>query len=555
MKNIYAILPCYNEEKNIGSLIEEWNSEKEKLQKEDYNLKIIAINDCSTDNTRDVILEKKSKYNNVDIIEHEQNKGLRGGLNTAINYFHTHAKTEDLLVLMDGDNTHSPKYIHEMLEKINEGNNCVIASRYEKGANIVGLAENRKLMSNFAKVYYTAVLHIPNVKDYTCGYRVYTYEIINNLIEKCGENAIKEKSFACMMELLYKVYLVGGKFAEVAFELRYDNKKGESKMKVFNTASRSIVTALKLKYDIYSIICFLFLTLFTIFLSLQNNYSPIRSTDFLGHDCGIFSYIAFAMQKGKVLYLEAWENKGPLLYFIYYIGLSINERYGIYILETIGIFISVLFSYKTIKVITNKRIYSIIGVVYAFSAWHFVNEGGSFSENFALPLICVGLYITTKYILTGNRLSNFQIVILGILTGLISLLRLNMLAIFAAMFITIGVILIWKKEFKEIARWLICGIIGFVIAITPSIIYLVKNGALMSCLNTAYFDILSGFNAGSILDRLEALKNMLAIMNPTGVITVTILFFAIMAIINLIGKLRKDGKYIYIYIYIFAGFY
>ena len=104
MKKIYAILPCYNEEKNIGKLIEAWIQEQEELQKKQYELEVIAIDDCSIDNTKNKILEKKDKYINVDIIEHEINKGLMGGLNTALHYFNNNAQMGDLLVLMDGEN-------------------------------------------------------------------------------------------------------------------------------------------------------------------------------------------------------------------------------------------------------------------------------------------------------------------------------------------------------------------------------------------------------------------------------------------------------------------
>ena len=115
MKKIYAILPCYNEEENIGKLIEEWNKQLKLLKEKEYELSIIAIDDCSIDNTKNIILENKEKYSNVDIIEHKQNQGLRGGLNTALHYFSNNAKEGDLLVLMDGDNTHDPKYVHRML--------------------------------------------------------------------------------------------------------------------------------------------------------------------------------------------------------------------------------------------------------------------------------------------------------------------------------------------------------------------------------------------------------------------------------------------------------
>ncbi len=50
-----------------------------------------------------------------------------------------------------------------------------------------------------------------------------------------------------MMELLYKTYMTGAKYGEVGFELRYDQKKGQSKMNVRKTMMKSLSMAWKLK--------------------------------------------------------------------------------------------------------------------------------------------------------------------------------------------------------------------------------------------------------------------------------------------------------------------
>ena len=247
MKRVFALLPCYNEGENIGALIDEWNAQREKLAGRGYELRVIGIDDCSKDDTRQVILAKAAQYDNVSLLPHEVNKGLCGGLNSAVNYFLAHGEAGDFMALMDGDNTHNPAYIHEMLEKMETGLDCVIASRYRAGSAVVGVAKHREFMSDMAKYYYTLMLRVPGVKDYTCGYRVYTHDIIRKLVAKFGEAPVQEKSFACMMELLYKLYVVGARFGEVGFELSYDNKKGASKMHVFTTMRKSLSTALRLR--------------------------------------------------------------------------------------------------------------------------------------------------------------------------------------------------------------------------------------------------------------------------------------------------------------------
>ena len=250
MPKLYAFLPCYNEALNIGTLIDEWISEGGLLLTEGYKLIVCPIDDCSKDNTLEIMQSKASEYgtDRVNVIRHEQNKNLRGGLNTSISYFLEHGNDDDLMCLMDGDDTHSPRFIHSMVNKLNgDGLDCVIASRYCRDSDVKGLAGHRKFLSDMAKVYYSMMLRVPGVKDYTCGYRVYRKHIIAKLVSRFGDDPIKEMSFACMMEFLYKLYLVGTKFGEVGFELRYDKKQGESKMKISNTMRNSLLSAVRFR--------------------------------------------------------------------------------------------------------------------------------------------------------------------------------------------------------------------------------------------------------------------------------------------------------------------
>lgn len=134
-----------------------------------------------------------------------------------------------------------------MLEKMKNGTQCVIASRYRPGSEVIGVPQNRKFLSDFAKIYYNIILHVPNVRDYTCGYRIYSYDIISNAMTCYGEALVKKKNFTCMMEILYKLSLIGCRFDEVPFVLRYDKKEGSSKMKILHTVIDSLFTALKLR--------------------------------------------------------------------------------------------------------------------------------------------------------------------------------------------------------------------------------------------------------------------------------------------------------------------
>lgn len=248
MKKIFAMLPCYNEQDDIESLVEKWVKIKGKWENKGYELSVYCIDDKSTDNTNTVIKSIVKKYPDmVNIIEHEVNKGLGGAIFTAFTFFNNNGQKGDFLVVMDGDNTHDPIYSLTMPDKITDDKFCVIASRYCENSKTKGVSGIRLLMSWGARFFYTITLSIPKVKDYTCGYRLYTYSTINSALAYYGSSFIERQTFACMMEALYKLSLIGVEFDEVPFDLRYDNKQGASKMNIIKTVIDSVGTAISLR--------------------------------------------------------------------------------------------------------------------------------------------------------------------------------------------------------------------------------------------------------------------------------------------------------------------
>lgn len=247
MPTLFVYLPCYNEAGNLRRLTEEWLAEAEALARTGYQLTVIPVDDRSTDDTLAIARQLAQEQARVRVIAHAVNQNLGGVVKNAIGDFLQMSQSGDLMCLMDGDDTHKPRFIHGMLAKITREKQCVIASRYQPGARVQGLQASRKLFSDGARLYYTLVLHVPGVKDYTCGYRVYTRPALQAGVARYGQALVEKKSFACMMELLYKLYRCGCTFAEVPFTLYYDSKEGESKMNLGKTIRDSFLTALRLR--------------------------------------------------------------------------------------------------------------------------------------------------------------------------------------------------------------------------------------------------------------------------------------------------------------------
>jgi dolichol-phosphate mannosyltransferase len=247
MKKVYAILPCYNEQDNLENLIQKWYLQETKLSKRGYLLRIIAIDDKSTDKTKYIIQRQMKLHKEIYPIFHKENLGLGGGLLNGLTLFAKESEKGDIVIVMDSDNTHDPKYVHAMIKQIECGYDCVIASRFCNDSITAGVIFYRKFLTICAKLFYQIVLGIPKVNDYTCGFRAYSANIIKKGFMVYKQNLIIERSFACMMELLYKLHKINAKITEIPFELRYDFKKGQSKMKVMRTMYASIITAISLR--------------------------------------------------------------------------------------------------------------------------------------------------------------------------------------------------------------------------------------------------------------------------------------------------------------------
>ena len=110
------IIPAYNESGNIVRVVS--NLEKNYPQY-DY----VVINDGSKDNTAELCRE-----HHFDLIDQPVNLGLAGTFQTGIKY--AYANGYDAAVQFDGDGQHRPEFIAEMIEKIEEGYDIVIASRF-----------------------------------------------------------------------------------------------------------------------------------------------------------------------------------------------------------------------------------------------------------------------------------------------------------------------------------------------------------------------------------------------------------------------------------------
>lgn len=223
---IYIALPVYNEWPALSSLVENL---KDTLKKNKFDFKIVICDDGSTDEGHSY-LNSLIDDEDIHLIVHEYNRGLAESIRDLFEYIVNNGNEEDILIRMDGDATHNPNYIVEMVQEINKGYDVVVASRIKD--NDKNLSFIRRFLSLSARYFVRIFFKMPKVKEYTGGFRAYKVSIIRKALKFYKGSFIQLGTFGfvCTFEKLIKLNLINASFSEVPFALDYSKKTGESKM-------------------------------------------------------------------------------------------------------------------------------------------------------------------------------------------------------------------------------------------------------------------------------------------------------------------------------------
>jgi len=225
---LWIIIPAYNEERDLPPLLPKIN---QVLLSKDISHRIVVVDDGSIDNTPSILEGFKSTLG-LDVVRHPINRGLGETERDGFEFVAMNANPEDLIVRVEADNTHEPDYIVDLIAKLNAGYDVVNTSRFQPGGGQLGVDGYRAVISRAANLFMQLIFRIPSIRDYSCGYRAYRVQVIQDAIRIFGNNFIQLRGlgFTSTLETIVKLHLLGCRFAEVPFVLRYDQKGGPSKM-------------------------------------------------------------------------------------------------------------------------------------------------------------------------------------------------------------------------------------------------------------------------------------------------------------------------------------
>lgn len=216
--------------------------------------------------------------------------------------------------------------------------------------------------------------------------------------------------------------------------------------------------------------------LIAVFFVLSSNL-PLDIND-VGRDSGVFIYVGEQVLNGKTPYLDVWDHKGPLLYYINAFGLLLGDHtlYGLWIIQFAFIALSALVSFYLLRLSFGK-IPAIIGTFFWLINLPNIIQGGNLTEEYALPFQFLAILF---FLLSEKRDSVKYMLWAGIFIGLCAALKPNIIgiAISAAIyFASKGII---TKEYHRPLKSITCMVIG---AILPLLIY-----SLLFMLKGAMYD-------------------------------------------------------------------
>jgi len=259
-----------------------------------------------------------------------------------------------------------------------------------------------------------------------------------------------------------------------------------------------------------AIILFVFIGV-SVFILLQSPLSPIGN-GIPGTDSSVFIYMAQTMMEGQPLYIAAWDLKGPLVFFIDALGLLIAPGYvGIWILEVISMVISMVYVYKTLRLGLNRS-FSFIGTLSLFTLIVAALESGNFTEEFALPFICVGFYNVMRYFTQGK--GNWFLC--GLCLSAVILLKLNY-AFPWLVFIPLVIVDMVLSKDRRIVKHALLFLLGMVVFMTPFGIYHVLTHSFYAMIEAAYIFNFAYAGNASFYDILSSCVLLLARVDLAGI--------------------------------------
>jgi dolichol-phosphate mannosyltransferase len=182
VRNLFIGLPAFNEEIALPRLLGKIAGLREASGLE---ITTLVYNDGSTDRTAEIARDWQARMPLV-LLGTAANGGLGAGLRALVRHACDNGAPDDVLVVMDCDDSHDPSQIPQIIARLESGDDLVIASRFRRGASAVRVPALRHVTAYGAMILFKTIHPLRSVLDYTCGYRAYRVGLLQRGLQAFG---------------------------------------------------------------------------------------------------------------------------------------------------------------------------------------------------------------------------------------------------------------------------------------------------------------------------------------------------------------------------------
>ena len=182
---------------------------------------VLVIDDSSPDGTGELADRLAAAEPRMHVLHRAAKQGL--GKAYLAGFAWARERGYPLVLEMDADFSHNPKYLPRMLELAQESD-LVLGSRNVKGGGTVNWGLGRKMLSRGGSLYARTILGL-RVRDLTGGFKCFRREVL----EAIDLGSVECSGYAFQIELTYRTVKKGFRVVElpIVFE---DRRVGHSKM-------------------------------------------------------------------------------------------------------------------------------------------------------------------------------------------------------------------------------------------------------------------------------------------------------------------------------------
>lgn len=272
---------------------------------------------------------------------------------------------------------------------------------------------------------------------------------------------------------------------------------------------------------------FLVVSAFCLFLSVVFSSIGTKSSPLYPFNDWVDANASFtmgkAMIKGKILYRDIFDQRGPLFYLLFGLAYLISNTsfLGVFIFEVLSFSVFLYFSFKLVSLFLdfNYALISLPLLTTSIINLKSFTHGGS-PEEFSLPLIAISLYYLVVYFkdVYPKPIPNRYVFVNGIIAGCVLWIKFSMLGFWFGWMASIFLSMLITKQIFPAIKSAILFILGMLAVTLPWIIYFSLNHSIYEWIN-AYFiiNLTSYSEATSVMSNITSIPLMMITqlgMNP-----------------------------------------